>query len=97
MKRSISPAILASTLLASSLLAGVAPVQAVAEEEAVSTVAMADIPLPRPRPAGPGEVARQPSAASPAEPDIRVVQFGDKRVRVVGPDTPYAQAGQAGT
>lgn len=76
---------------------GVAPVQAVAAQEAVSNVAMANIPLPRPRPAGPGEVARQPSAASTAEPDIRVVQFGDKRVRVVGPDTPYAQAGQAGT
>ena len=73
---------------------GSTPVQAAPIEE-VATVALVDVPLPRPRPAGPGEVARQPSA--PAEPELRIVHFGDKAVRVVGPDTPYAQAGQAGT
>lgn len=73
---------------------GVTPVQA-APVEQVATVALADVPLPRPRPAGPGEIARQPSA--PAEPDLRIVRLGGKSVRVVGPDTPYAQAGQAGT
>ncbi len=73
---------------------GVAPVQA-AEVETVAAVALVDVPLPRPRPAGPGEVARRPTA--PVEPELRIVKFGDRSVRVVGPDTPYAQAGQAGT
>lgn len=73
---------------------GVAPVQ-VAAAEPMDSVALVDIPLPRPRPAGPGEVARRPTA--PVEPELRIVQFGEKTVRVVGPDTPYAQAGQAGT
>jgi len=75
----------------------VTPVQA-APVEAVAAVAMIDVPLPRPRPAGPGEVAVRPSASqTPAEADLRIVHFGEKTVRVVGPDTPYAQAGQAGT
>jgi len=78
---------------------GVVPVTAVAVAPApVAAVAMADVPLPRPRPAGPGEVAVRPAAnQSPAEADLRIVQFGNKSVRVVGPDTPYAQAGRAGT
>ncbi len=76
---------------------GVVPVQAVqvAAAEPVAAVAMVDVPLPRPRPSGPGEIARRPEA--PAAPEMRIVHFGDKAVRVVGPDTPYAQAGQAGT
>jgi hypothetical protein len=66
--------------------------------EPVAAVAMIDVPLPRPRPAGPGEVAVRPNASqTPAEADLRIVHFGDKTVRVVGPDTPYAQAGRAGT
>ncbi|MCP8884198.1 DUF2865 domain-containing protein [Devosia sp. XJ19-1] len=73
---------------------GVVPVQT-ASVEPVASVALVDVPLPRPRPAGPGEVARQPTAQ--AEPELRIVQFGEKTVRVVGPDTPYAQAGRAGT
>lgn len=73
---------------------GVVPVQAAAVEQ-VTTVALADVPLPRPRPAGPGEVARRPEA--PPAQDLRIVQIGERTVRVVGPDTPYAQAGQAGT
>ncbi len=78
---------------------GVVPVTAVAVAPApVAAVAMADVPLPRPRPAGPGEIAVRPTAdQSPTEADLRIVQFGDKSVRVVGPDTPYAQAGRAGT
>lgn len=77
---------------------GVTPVAvAQATPEAVATIAMADVPLPRPRPAGPGEVAVRPSAnQASAEADLRIVHFGDKAVRVVGPDTPYAQAGRAG-
>lgn len=73
---------------------GVTPVQQ-APVETVASVALVDIPLPRPRPAGPGEIARQPTA--PAQPELRIVHFGDKAVRVVGPDTPYAQAGRAGS
>jgi len=77
---------------------GVTPVQAVAAVEAVATVAMVDIPLPRPRPAGPGEVAVRPDASqTAAEAELRIVHFGSKTVRVVGPDTPYAQAGRAGS
>lgn len=72
------------------------PVQvAEAPPAQVASVALVDVPLPRPRPSGPGEVARRPEA--PAEPELRIVHFGDKSVRVVGPDTPYAQAGRAGT
>ncbi len=73
---------------------GVAPVQAAPAQD-VATVALVDIPLPRPRPSGPGEIARAPT--TPVEPTLRIVNIGDRTVRVVGPDTPYAQAGQAGT
>ncbi|MCW5721381.1 MAG: DUF2865 domain-containing protein [Devosia sp.] len=78
---------------------GVVPVSVAAVvAPAVSTVALVDVPLPRPRPAGPGEVAMRPAAnQTPAEAELRIVHFGDKAVRVVGPDTPYAQAGRAGT
>lgn len=79
---------------------GSVPVQqaVAAEPEAVAAVAEANVPLPRPRPAGPGEVAVRPNAnQTAAEADLRIVHFGDKTVRVVGPDTPYAQAGRAGT
>jgi hypothetical protein len=76
---------------------GVAPVQvAEAVAQPVAAVALVDVPLPRPRPAGPGEVARRPTATAAVETDRRIVYFDGKPVRVVGPDTPYAQAGQAG-
>jgi hypothetical protein len=57
-----------------------------------------DVPLPRPRPAAPGEepkpvVVKQATASQPE----RVVMFGDKRVRIVGPDTPYAPSAATGT
>lgn len=63
-----------------------------------SAVQYVDIPLPRPRPPGPGEA---PPAAPPEAPRattaeaLRLVQFGDRVVRIVGPDTPYAQSGAA--
>lgn len=76
---------------------GVVPVQAVPEAAPVSTVAMVDVPLPRRRPNGAGEVAARPAEPGDAEAQMRIVHFGDRTVRVVGPDTPYAQAGQAGT
>ena len=67
----------------------------------VAAVTYVDVPLPRPRPAAPGEtpvvVAVPVAPTSPAIEPARVVSFGGKRVRVVGPDTPYAQAAAAGT
>ncbi|HVW93129.1 MAG TPA: DUF2865 domain-containing protein [Devosia sp.] len=54
---------------------------------------VADVPLPRPRP---DPNAATPLVAPTAEPVIsapsRTVKVGDKLVRVVGPDTPYAPA-----
>ena len=58
----------------------------------------ATVPLPRRRPAAPGEAPLPVPVAAPASAgQIRVVQFGDKRVRIVGPDTPYAPAAATGT
>lgn len=56
------------------------------------------VPLPRRRPHAPGEEPRPvPVAPSASSEPLRIVQFGDKRVRIVGPDTPYAPTGAAGT
>lgn len=53
------------------------------------------VPLPRPRPKAPGQpVPVEPVAAAP---ETRIVKFGDKTVRVVGPDTPYVPKAAAGT
>lgn len=51
-----------------------------------------DIPMPRRRPAGPGEEAPPRPLENSGPTDLRLVQFGDRTVRVVGPDTPYAEA-----
>jgi hypothetical protein len=64
----------------------------------VAQAKFVDIPLPRPRPAAPGEepkpvVVKQAATNAPE----RIVQFGDKRVRIVGPDTPYAPTAATGT
>ena len=66
--------------------------------EVAAAKTFVDIPLPRPRPPAPGEapkpvVVQQASSNAPE----RIVMFGDKRVRVVGPDTPYAPEAAAGT
>jgi hypothetical protein len=59
-----------------------------------------DVPLPRRRPLAPGE---EPKAVPVApvttanDQTLRIVEFGDKRVRIVGPDTPYAPSAAAGT
>jgi hypothetical protein len=75
-------------------------VEAPAAMVAEANVTYVDVPLPRPRPAAPGEapvvVAVPVAPVASAEPE-RVVSFGGKRVRIVGPDTPYAQAMAAGT
>ena len=61
-------------------------------------VAYVDVPLPRPRPtaAAPGE-APLPTAEPVISAQNRTVKVGDKIVRIVGPDTPYAPSTGAGT
>lgn len=79
---------------------GVVPVTAAVEQPTVApleTATLVDVPLPRPRPAGPGETPVTRPVQSAEETELRLVQFGDKVVRVVGPDTPYAQPAGAGT
>jgi hypothetical protein len=57
-----------------------------------------EVPLPRRRPAAPGEEPRPvPVAPAASSPTLRIVQFGEKRVRIVGPDTPYAQVAATGS
>jgi hypothetical protein len=60
-----------------------------------------DVPLPRRRPSATGEAsaaAPVPVATPTAPADAgRVVMFGGKRVRIVGPETPYAKLAEAGT
>lgn len=75
---------------------GVTPVQA-AVPAPVQTAVLVDVPLPRRRPAGPGETPVTLPVQAQTETELRLVQFGDKVVRVVGPDTPYAQPTGAGT
>lgn len=56
-----------------------------------------EVPLPRPRPPAPGEEPKPVVLHQAANDPERIVMFGDKRVRIVGPDTPYAPTGEAGT
>ncbi len=67
--------------------------------QAAATKTFVDIPLPRPRPPAPGEAPKPVvvQQASTTNAPSRIVMFGDKRVRVVGPDTPYAPEAAAGT
>lgn len=63
----------------------------------VAAIATVDIPLPRPRPRQAGEVGPL-QTAKPASPvENKVVTIAGKTVRIVGPDTPYARLGEAGT
>ena len=62
-----------------------------------ATVAYVDVPLPRPRPAAPGEEPKPVVVQQAANKPERIVMFGDKRVRIVGPDTPYAPTAATGT
>jgi hypothetical protein len=65
---------------------------------ALDTTAYVSVPLPRRRPAAPGETPKPvPVAPVASSEPQRVVQFGDKRVRIVGPDTPYAPTAATGT
>jgi hypothetical protein len=62
-----------------------------------STIAYVDVPLPRPRPAAPGEEPKPVAVKQAANQPERIVMYGDKRVRIVGPDTPYAPTAATGT
>ena len=62
-----------------------------------ATVSYVDVPLPRPRPAAPGEEPKPVVVQQAAHEPQRIVMFGDKRVRIVGPDTPYAPTAATGT
>jgi hypothetical protein len=62
-----------------------------------STVSYVDVPLPRPRPAAPGEEPKPVAVQQAANEPERIVMFGEKRVRIVGPDTPYAPTAATGT
>ena len=63
----------------------------------VATSQLVDVPLPRPRPAAPGEEPKPVVVKQAANEPSRIVMFGDKRVRIVGPDTPYAPSEATGT
>lgn len=62
---------------------------------AVAPTDLVDIPLPRPRPRDDGTVSpvAQP-ATSGGETDLRIVNFGDRAVRIVGPETPYVPSAE---
>jgi len=62
-----------------------------------ATVAYVDVPLPRPRPAAPGEAPKPVAIKQAANEPERIVMYGEKRVRIVGPDTPYAPTVATGT
>jgi hypothetical protein len=74
---------------------GIAPVAPTVAP--LETATLVDVPLPRRRPAGPGETPITRPVQAQADTELRLVQFGDKVVRVVGPDTPYAQPTGAGS
>jgi hypothetical protein len=69
--------------------------EAAVEPTEVADVQYVDIPLPRPRPTAPGEEPKAVPVATPVGP-ARYAKFGDKTVRIVGPDTPYAPEVEAG-
>ena len=62
-----------------------------------AAVTYVDVPLPRPRPAAPGEEPKPVAVKQAANEPSRIVMYGDKRVRIVGPDTPYAPTAATGT
>jgi hypothetical protein len=69
------------------------PTTAAADTEIVQAEAATyvSVPLPRRRPAAPGETPPpQPIAPAAVQGPARYAKFGDKTVRRVGPETPYA-------
>jgi hypothetical protein len=70
--------------------------QARVTQAALETVEYVDSPLPRRRPARPGENAPAP-VAPVVNQQVRVVEFDNREIRLVGPDTPYVPTAAAGT
>ena len=54
------------------------------------------VPLPRPRPREDGTAEATLAQQPDIENDLRIVEFGDREVRIVGPETPYAPEPEAG-
>lgn len=73
------------------------PVAAVAPVQVADMATYVDIPLPRRRPGPDGVVQSVQAVAPTASQPERIVMFGDKRVRIVGPETPYAQVTATGS
>ncbi|GHA28934.1 hypothetical protein GCM10007989_25590 [Devosia pacifica] len=74
------------------------PTQTQPIEAASAETLMSDVPLPRPRPTVRGAEAVAEAVESPAQTGtVRQVQIGDRTVRVVGPQTPYARSAAEGT
>jgi hypothetical protein len=72
--------------------------QATVTQAPLQMANLVSVPLPRRRPAAPGEEPKPvPVAPVASSEPVRIVQFGNKRVRIVGPDTPYAPTTGAGT
>ena len=64
----------------------------------VTTASYIDVPLPRAAsPLSPRRAPKPVVVKQAATDPERIVMFGDKRVRIVGPDTPYAPTEAAGT
>ena len=67
----------------------------------VVAVAAIHVPLPRPRPARAGEEGDPLAGATPVAAaqgsDLRLLRFGDRVVRLVGPMTPYARSTAKGS
>lgn len=66
-----------------------------ATSQPVTIVQAIQVPLPRPRPpleGDPQAVVMASASADSPDPGLRVVMSGDRRVRIVGPDTPYARS-----
>jgi len=64
----------------------------------IITAEVIRVPLPRPRPLQDGEAApAQPVSAPLAQTTQRSVTIGDRKVRLVGPDTPYGQSKAKGS
>lgn len=67
----------------------------------ISAVEAIHVPLPRPRPPQPGEPGAPAPGAEPvvtaSSSEMRLIKRGDRVVRLVGPDTPYARSGAEGS
>jgi hypothetical protein len=72
--------------------------QQVVQMATVDNAPALEIPLPRRRPGAPGEAVQQVAQPDvPPDDQPRVATFGDRKIRIVGPETPYGRSTGAGT